>query len=657
MVGSSLTLGRRLWIGFGVLVVAAVGVGAAILARAVELRRSSAEFVEQTLPAEESANSIRFHYLNAFIQIRTFGFTADPADLNRGLAHLAKLDDAIASLVQFGQSTGRTDTRERADRLTQIAGRYRKQIEDTRRAVEGMEAARTAAGAAGERFAVAATAVMADNYDDIATVAKGSGAASAMDAAAPRLRTIRAVEGLKASLASVRIGVLLALHTRDAAKARDAGVAAGKLAEAAEAASTGASDDAERTAFATLVSAAKTYSSEIAELVRQWEAVDRCLAARAETAKAFLAECDDAIKAANDETEADGRRMLGGLSAAAALTLWGVAGGGAAAVVLAWLIARSITRPLTRITSGLADASHQTASASEQISSAGQSLAQGASEQAASLEETGAALTEMSSMTRRNADAARQASGLADATLTSANRGGQAMARMSDAMTQIQSNAGETAKIIKVIDEIAFQTNLLALNAAVEAARAGEAGKGFAVVAEEVRNLAMRSAEAAKNTAGMIEQSVASSRNGVAVASEVGQMLGEIEQSARKVSELVSEITAASDEQAKGIEQVSQAVSQMDKVTQQNAANAEESAAASEELASQARHMHDVVRELSVMVGTRTTPPTDAAHPASPARSAGLPRDDRAAATSNPARPGKSGASPKDDWFGQRRAA
>ncbi len=177
------------------------------------------------------------------------------------------------------------------------------------------------------------------------------------------------------------------------------------------------------------------------------------------------------------------------------------------------------------------------------------------------------------------------------------------MVKMSTAINEIQKSASETAKIIKVIDEIAFQTNLLALNAAVEAARAGEAGKGFAVVAEEVRNLAMRSAEAAKNTASMIEESVNNSKNGVAISVEVGKVLEEITASNTKVASLVGEIAAASQEQSQGISQVNTAVGQMDKVTQSNAANAEESASASEELSSQAEQLRGMVQELLALVG------------------------------------------------------
>jgi methyl-accepting chemotaxis protein len=274
-------------------------------------------------------------------------------------------------------------------------------------------------------------------------------------------------------------------------------------------------------------------------------------------------------------------------------------------IFLALVIARGITRILKRVSDQLDDAAEQVASASSHVSSASQELAQGTSEQAASLEETSSSLEEMASMTKQNANNASQANSLMNETNQVVDAANQSMTRLTASMQDISRASEETSKIIKTIDEIAFQTNLLALNAAVEAARAGEAGAGFAVVAGEVRNLAMRAAEAAKNTASLIEGTVEKVKDGSALVAKTNEAFSEVARSGDRVGELVAEIAAASNEQAQGIEQVNKAVTDMDKVTQQNAANAEESASASEEMNAQAGQMKRIVEELALLAGSR----------------------------------------------------
>jgi len=274
------------------------------------------------------------------------------------------------------------------------------------------------------------------------------------------------------------------------------------------------------------------------------------------------------------------------------------------AVALAWIIYRSIMKPLKKVIHGLSEGAETLSSAASQVASASQALAQGASEQASGLEETSSSIEEMASMTRQNAENAHQANVLMEETARVVEEANQSMQRLTGSMREISAASEETANIIKTIDEIAFQTNLLALNAAVEAARAGEAGAGFAVVSDEVRNLALRAAEAAKNTAGLIEGTVKKIKDGAEMVSKTNEAFSKVTQGTQKIGELVSEITTASQEQARGIEQINRAISEMDRTVQTTASSAEQSASASQEIHAQAGLMKDFVAELVALVGS-----------------------------------------------------
>ncbi|WPU64139.1 HAMP domain-containing methyl-accepting chemotaxis protein [Peredibacter starrii] len=262
----------------------------------------------------------------------------------------------------------------------------------------------------------------------------------------------------------------------------------------------------------------------------------------------------------------------------------------------------TISNTISKIAENILSSSTQTASASQQLTSASSQLSQGATESAASLEETVSSLEELSSMVKLNSDHAKEANSLSQKSLTSAEQGERDISRLITAMGDMSKSSKKIEEIINVIDDIAFQTNLLALNAAVEAARAGEQGKGFAVVADAVRNLAQRSASAAKDINTLIKENVEKTEEGVDIADTSGTSLKDILNSVKKVADLNSEIAAASQEQASGIEQISKAMNHLDQAIQSNASSSEEVASSAAEMSSQADCLSELVFDMKKFI-------------------------------------------------------
>lgn len=271
-------------------------------------------------------------------------------------------------------------------------------------------------------------------------------------------------------------------------------------------------------------------------------------------------------------------------------------------IIYAAVSIKRIVGKINRVIDGVMEGTDQMVSSSEHIAQDGQELSDGASRQAASIEETSSSLEEISSMVKQNAENAGKAKEMTREVEHIVEEVDRHMTDMSVAIKEISDSSQETDKIVKTIDEISFQTNLLALNAAVEAARAGEAGAGFAVVAEEVRNLAMRAADAAKSTAVLIGNTMKSVEKGSRFTRATQDSFKTNKEISSKVGALVDEIAEASREQAEGIESVSQAVTDMDSVVQQNAANAEESASAAEQMNAQANQMKEYLNELVILI-------------------------------------------------------
>jgi methyl-accepting chemotaxis protein len=289
-------------------------------------------------------------------------------------------------------------------------------------------------------------------------------------------------------------------------------------------------------------------------------------------------------------------------------------------------VVRGVNRALATALSELAQGADQLTAAANQVSTSSQSLAQGSSEQAAALEETSASTEEINSMARKNSENSEAAAILVDSSQQRFVQTNQSLEQTVVAMDEINAQSGRISKIIKTIDEIAFQTNILALNAAVEAARAGEAGMGFAVVADEVRNLAQRCAQAAKDTASLIEESVRKSSTGKTKVDEVAASIRSMTDEAARVKTLVDEVNLASKEQAGGIAQIGKAITQMEHITQTSAAGAQQSASAAQQLNAQSETLRDIVSRLHSMVGGGAKATGDPARPGPAAGAPAAPR-------------------------------
>jgi methyl-accepting chemotaxis protein len=599
-------------LGFGLLVVLAAGLGGLAMYNMTSVSTSMGTLNDQFVPEANIAGRLGVNVGSVTTNGKAYGLTGDKKFLAAARDALKSVADNLKEADTLAERfPGLVKLREQLGAAHQSYGEYTRLLDETEKQNAAMEQARATMNA------TAAEAVkQLEDLQQRQATAQAKEIADGADRAAledRRLKVEYAAE-IRNATNRVRINAWKAQASDDVAIFGQADKDFTEIDALAGKMNALLRREEDKKELADVVACVKRYATAM-EALRTGMTDLKALSVKRGEAMAKLDEtASELMKAAFARTSEVAQETMTAMSTAVKVIGIGLAVTAVLGVASATLITRSITRPVNRIVSTLSAGAEQTASASAQVSAASQSLAQGASEQAASLEETSSSLEEMASMTRKNADTAQQAAGLAGEAKTAASQGNDSMKRMSSAIVEIQRSATETAKIIKVIDEIAFQTNLLALNAAVEAARAGEAGKGFAVVAEEVRNLAMRSAEAAKNTAGMIEGSVQAARNGVTLSEEVGKSLTEITGAADRVNALIGEIAAASREQSTGIEQVNQAVAQMDKVTQQNAANAEESAAASEEMSSQAEQLRSCVMELQALVGGAKGAAADTSH-------------------------------------------
>jgi methyl-accepting chemotaxis protein len=599
-------LGTKIALGFGAMLMLTMILGGVTVVNMRQVSTISDSLADEYVPEVRIAGDLQKASLETMYEMRGYGLTGEDKYVNEGREHLVEVNEHLAEAQELADN---------AKFLKLLAGQvteaksavaeYAKLVDETEKVNKEIDGIRVALDEGASKYIKNANEFVESQY--VKQREENGRTDLSADQRNERLLKIDLSNQLLDVGNDTRIKVFKAQALNDLSFLASAQENFPKIYDILDrmAPVTTSADNIQQ--MAAVRAAAKQYSDAAAALA----VCDAKLAdlgkKRNDAGERVLAACEATAKAGNEGAVRRTNEAQSAMSTTNTLIIIGMLAALAIGSALAFFITRSITGPINRIISGLDGASGQVSSASGQIAQASQQMAEGASEQAAALEETSASLQEMAAMTQRNADSAKDAARIAVDMKSGGDQGREAMGRMADSIQRIKQSSDETAKIIKTIDEIAFQTNLLALNAAVEAARAGDAGKGFAVVAEEVRNLAQRSAEAARETSELIQGSRERADEGVAVSDEVSTILESMVTAIAKLNELVGGVAESSEEQARGIEEVNGAVEQMDTVTQTNAANAEESASASEELSAQAAELKGMVEQMVNLVGGSTS--------------------------------------------------
>ncbi|HEY0880664.1 MAG TPA: methyl-accepting chemotaxis protein, partial [Archangium sp.] len=497
----------------------------------------SAEFEAEVLsPQVRMGGEFERHAASAERAMRSFDNTSDPAFAKQARADLDEIDADIKDAKALAEKRKIPAMASVANELAQLSAAFRATIEESEKTAQSLDASKEALAVSFEVFHEAS---------DVLKKSMGAARAAALESENEQLhadgelwkaqasRDPKALEHVFEPLGQSAV-FLKPIVENSAPEHRDA---------------------AER-----MMKALDRYAAVVRKVQAAWNEQAQLQAKRAALSEKFTATAERTAVQGVSAIVENARKTEVQMVDTRNRTALGILISFILAAVLARTLTRAIVGPLDGVIGALSGAGTEVASAAGQVSDSSQQLATGASHQAAQLEEIASALEEVTSMARANSQNAQHASSTAVEASTSAASGADSMQRLSDAMGRIQTSASETAKIVKTIDEIAFQTNLLALNAAVEAARAGEAGKGFAVVAEEVRNLAVRSAEAAKNTAQLLEDSKKHATVGAKVSDEVKDVLSRIVTQSKQVTSLVTGVSTASEQQTQGVSQVSASV-------------------------------------------------------------------------------------------------
>lgn len=593
-----MSLALKLAAGFGFVIVISIVIGVIAVTGMKKGAKTASTLAVEYVPVVTIANMVERDTNHMLMEMRNFEYTGENAFLLEARKSLSDVKQALKNIIPQDTSSARLALlQDDSAKAAQSLDEYEKLLEETALLTNDFNQQRQVSEEAGRQYMKAGHDFLASQKEAIQGEIMAGLESDQLD---KRLQQISLVTEI------IEVGNQVIAGTWEAESKRDSALLLKTLTLFDRA--TEKLDALQK--ICDFEGDLKRIEECRAAMLAYKTANTKLVSARADTAKrrsvlaeTILTQAKNIAGKGMEDMAQGANRTASTLSLSSKVICLSLAGGLFFSVAFAVFIGRGIINSIKLIIEELGASSEQVTASTKQVTRTSQQLADGASAQASGLDVSSASMEEISSMIHQNADSASQADSLMQESKAIVRGGVEAMQRMAKAIGAIQSSSIETAKIIKTIDEIAFQTNLLALNAAVEAARAGEAGAGFAVVAEEVRNLARRSAEAAKSTGGLIEDAHKNAEAGVLVTSEVATALLAIQESAEKVAILITEIATASKEQAIGISQVSSAVSSMDIVVQQNAAIAEETASVSSELSLQAKELNDLMTKLVAIIG------------------------------------------------------